>query len=151
MEMFLAPLRMVYTFPNLFVLRERVLNNRKQFLTSKLLKQGYRLLIFASLLIDTINIVKVFKILSRRSELIVNLKNFWQQSKKGGKDQESIQSNTTPHGKVTEIQLNITNKSEEVSPFPAGDQKAAMNRSESMRITQMIHKSTPLERSVKIF
>ena len=35
-------------------------------------------------------------------------------------------------------QLNITNKSQEVSPFPAGDQKAAMNRRESMKNT--IHK-----------
>ena len=30
-------------------------------------------------------------------------------------------------------QLNITNKSQEVSPFPAGDHKAAMNRCESMK------------------
>ena len=52
------PLHMAYTFRNLFVLRERVLKNRNQFLTSKLLKQGYRLLIFALLLIDTINFVK---------------------------------------------------------------------------------------------
>ena len=29
-------------------------------------------------------------------------------------------------------QLNITNKSEEVCPFPAGDHKTAMNRRESM-------------------
>ena len=54
--------------------------------------------------------------------------------KKGGKDQESIQSSTTtiPHRKVTKTQLNITNKSQEVSPFPAGDHKVAMNRHESM-------------------
>ena len=38
MEMFLAPLPMVYTFRNLFVLREYVL----MLMTSKLLKQGYR-------------------------------------------------------------------------------------------------------------
>ena len=31
---------------------------------------------------------------------------------------------------------NITNKSQEVSPFPAGDNKAAMNRRESMRNTR---------------
>ena len=45
MEMFLAPLPMVYTFRNLFVLREYDVydfNNRNNFLTSKLLKQGYR-------------------------------------------------------------------------------------------------------------
>ena len=38
---------------------------------------------------------------------------------------------------------NIAKKSQEVSPFPAGDHKAAMNRRENM--------STALERSVKIF
>ena len=31
------------------------------------------------------------------------------------------------------ITINITNKSQEVSPLLAGDQKAAMNRRESMR------------------
>ena len=39
-----------------------------------------------------------------------------------------------------ESQLNITNKSQEVSPFPAGDHKAAMNRRESMTKTR--HKNT---------
>ena len=33
-------------------------------------------------------------------------------------------------------QLNITNKSQEVSPFPTGYHKAAMNRRESMTITR---------------
>ena len=50
------------------------------------------------------------------------------QSKKGGKDQESIQASTTTDpgypGEVTKAQLNITNESQEVSPFPAADQKA---------------------------
>ena len=32
-------------------------------------------------------------------------------------------------------QLSITNKSQEISPFPAGDHKAAMNRHESMTNT----------------
>ena len=32
--------------------------------------------------------------------------------------------------------LNITNKSQEVSPFPAGDHNAAMNRRQSMRNTR---------------
>ena len=40
-----------------------------------------------------------------------------------------------PHGKVTKAQLNIKNKSKEVSPFQAGDNKAAMNRRESMKNT----------------
>ena len=61
-----------------------------------------------------------------------------------------------PHGKVTKTQLNITNKDQEVSPFTAGDPKAAMKWRESMTNTrqtkQMIHKrSTALERSVKLF
>ena len=50
------------------------------------------------------------------------------QSKKKGKDQESIQSSTTltqdTNGKVTTSQLDITNKSQEASLFPAGDHKA---------------------------
>ena len=36
--------------------------------------------------------------------------------------------------------INITNKSQEVSPFPAGDIKAAMNKRESMRNRR--HKNT---------
>ena len=32
--------------------------------------------------------------------------------------------------------INITNKSSEASPFPAGDHKAAMNRCESMTNTK---------------
>ena len=37
--------------------------------------------------------------------------------------------------------INITNKSQEVSPFSAGDHKAAMNRRKSMRIkTHKKHK-----------
>ena len=34
------------------------------------------------------------------------------------------------------ITINITNKSQEVSPFPSGDHKAAMNRRESMTNTR---------------
>ena len=55
------------------------------------------------------------------------------QSKKEGKDQESIH-NQAPHltqdinRKVTRSQLDITNESQEVSPFPAGDHKASTNR-----------------------
>ena len=54
------------------------------------------------------------------------------QSKKEGKDQESIQSSTTlaqaTNGKVTNSQLDTTHESQEVSPFPAGDHKAHINR-----------------------
>ena len=51
---------------------------------------------------------------------------------KEGKDQESIQS--SPHltqdtnWKVTPSQLDITNESQDVSPFQAGDDKASINR-----------------------
>ena len=44
------------------------------------------------------------------------------------------QYNQVPHltkdtnGKVTNSQLDITNESQEVSPFPAGDHKASINR-----------------------
>ena len=54
------------------------------------------------------------------------------ESKKEGNDQESIQS--SPHltqdtnWKVTTSQLVISNESKEVSPFQAGDHKAAINR-----------------------
>ena len=54
------------------------------------------------------------------------------QSKKGCKDQESIQSSTTPDpeyqwesDKLTE---DTTNESQEVSPFPAVDHEAHINR-----------------------
>ena len=44
------------------------------------------------------------------------------------------QYNQVPHltqdtsGKVTDSQLDITNESQEVSPFPAGDHEASINR-----------------------
>ena len=62
------------------------------------------------------------------------------QSKKGGKDQESIKSRTTPdpgyHIESDKTQLNIKKTSQDVSPFPAGDHKAAMNRRQSMKNTK---------------
>ena len=59
---------------------------------------------------------------------------------------DTIKYNTwprIPHGKVTNTQLNITNKSQEVSPFPAGDHKAAMNRRESMKNTRHNNTNDP--------
>ena len=56
-----------------------------------------------------------------------------QQSKKEDKDQKSIQLQA-PHltkdtnGKVTTSQQDITNESQEVSPFSAGDHKESANR-----------------------
>ena len=49
------------------------------------------------------------------------------QSKQGCKDQEWIQLSTTPD-QGTNSQLDTTNESQEVSPFPAGDHKAHINR-----------------------
>ena len=59
------------------------------------------------------------------------------ESKKDDKDQETIpqltQDTTWESNKNT---INITNKSQEVSPFPVGDHKAAINRRERMRNTR---------------
>ena len=84
------------------------------------------------------------------------------ESKKGGKVQESIQS--IPHltqdttWESEKSTINITNKSQDFSPFPAGDHKAAINSrarkydKHKTYITQMIRKrTTALERSVKYF
>ena len=61
-------------------------------------------------------------------------------SMKDGKDQETIQSSTTPdpgyHMGSNKNTINIISKSQLVSPFQAGDHKAAMNRRESMRNTR---------------
>ena len=63
-------------------------NNRNKFITSKLLKQGYRYhklrKVFSKIVLPTLRVdCKIQKTLL-------------QQSKKCGKDHESIQSNTTP-------------------------------------------------------
>ena len=55
------------------------------------------------------------------------------------------------NGKVTNSQLDTTNESQEVSPFPAGDHRRAQRHSKH-KTEQKIHKrSTALERSVKYF
>ena len=68
--------------------------------------------------------------------------------------------NQVPHltqdtnDKVTNSQLDTTNKSQEDSPLPADDHKAHINRHSIHKTekTQKIHKrSTALERSVKYF
>ena len=54
------------------------------------------------------------------------------QSKKDGKDEESIQSSTTPDPGYQWESDNVTirhhKESQEVSPFPAGEHKAITNR-----------------------
>ena len=62
---------------------------------------------------------------------------------KGCKNQESLQSTTTPDpghhmGKSQNTKKHHIQDSQEVSPFLAGDHKAAMNRQES--ITKTKHK-----------
>ena len=57
------------------------------------------------------------------------------------------------NGKVTTSQLDITNESQEVSPFPAGDHKASINRraQKHNKYKTEIHKrSTTLEQSVNV-
>ena len=74
------------------------------------------------------------------------------QSKSGCKDQESI--NQVPHltqdtnWKVTNSQLDTTEESQEVSPFPAGDHKAHINRRaqrHSKHKTEKMHKRSTKE------
>ena len=71
--------------------------------------------------------------------------------------------NQVPHltqdtnGKVTTSQLDITNESQEVSPFPAGDHKAPKTDVHESIIKQDRNningpqRSTTLERTVQIF
>ena len=70
--------------------------------------------------------------------------------------------NKVPHlthatnGKVTNSQLDTTKECQEVSPFPAGDHKAHINRSTQRHSKHKTEKnikdpSTALERSVKYF
>ena len=56
----------------------------------------------------------------------------YKKSKSGCKDQESIQLSTTPdpgyQWESDKLTVDTTNESQEVSPFPAGDHKAHINR-----------------------
>ena len=76
----------------------------------------------------------------------------YNQSKKGCKDQESIQSSTTPdpgyQWESDKLTVDTTNKSQEVSPFPAGDHKAHINRRaqrHSKHKTEQKHKRSTKE------
>ena len=62
--------------------------------------------------------------------------------KEEGRDQESIQSSTTPYPGYHKgnCQENIKYKSQEVSPFPAGDHKAVRNRQDSTTKSNMEHR-----------
>ena len=62
------------------------------------------------------------------------LRPFWDKLKVRERAKISNRYNQEPHltqdtnGKVTTSQLDITNESQEVSPFSAGDHKASINR-----------------------
>ena len=77
---------------------------------------------------------------------------YWIQSKKGCKDQESIQSSTLPdpgyQWESDKLTADTTNESQEVSPFPAGDHKAHINRRAQRRSkhkTEQKHKRSTIE------
>ena len=74
------------------------------------------------------------------------------QSKSGCKDQESIQASTTPdpgyQWESDKLTVDTTNESKEVSPFPAGDHKAHINRRtqrHSKHKTEQKHKRSTKE------
>ena len=89
---------------------------------------------------------------------LVQTPNYWStllvlvQSKQGCKDQESIQSSTTPdqgyQWESDKLTVDTTNESQEVSPFPAGDHKAHINRRaqrHSKHKTEQKHKRSTKE------
>ena len=88
-----------------------------------------------SITVSTNSITKLLKDLKPHKAAGPNqIKRLVLQSKKEGKDQEPTQSSTKPDpGYQWEsdnftINLDTTNESQEVSPFPAGDHKASINR-----------------------
>ena len=85
--------------------------------------------------------------LCRKLVCIVNCGISWScsftslESKEEGNDQESIQSSTTLDpghhmGKRQSTRKHHIQENQEVSPFQAGDHKAAMNRQDSMTNTK---------------
>ena len=83
-----------------------------------------------------------------------------QQESKGAKIRNRY--NQVPHltqdtnGKVTTSQLDTTNESKEVSPFPAGDHKAQINgrlqrRKQDRKTLKIDKRNAALEWSVKYF
>ena len=64
--------------------------------------------------------------------------------------------NQVPHltqdtdGKVTNLQLDTTNESQEVSPFPAGDHKAQINRRTQRHNKQKIVKINDPQKNYRI-
>ena len=74
------------------------------------------------------------------------------ESMQGCKDQESIQSSTTPdpgyQWESEKLTVDTTNESQEVSPFPAGDHKPHINRRaqrHSKHKTEQKHKRSTKE------
>ena len=90
-----------------------------------------------------IKVRKVKKIRIRYKQVTHLIKDTTLESDKVRKEAKiRKQYNQVPHlthdtsWESNENTINITNKSQEVSPFPAGDHKAAMNRRKSMRNTR---------------
>ena len=104
-----------------------------------LVKASYAVQWSEDAIIDCFHKIHVRKLQLYRIIIIVG-EDGCPQSKKGGKCQESI--NQVPHltqdttWESDKTQLNITNKCQEVSPFPAGDHKAIVHRCESMTNTR---------------
>ena len=76
----------------------------------------------------------------------------FKQRKQGCKDQESTQSSTTPdpgyQWESDKLTVDTTNENQEVSPFPAGDHKAHINRRaqrHSKHKTEQKHKRSTKE------
>ena len=57
--------------------------------------------------------------------------------------------NQDNNGKVTNLQLDTTNESQEVSPFPAGDHKAHIKRRAQRHSKHKIEKKAKKKRSTK--
>ena len=72
------------------------------------------------------------------------------QSKKEGKDQESIQSSTTPdpgyQWESDDVTIRHHNESQGVSPFPAGDNKASTDVHESITKQDRTNINDPLKK-----
>ena len=83
--------------------------------------------------LDIINFYAIYDLVTGPEQPIYVLLCVQYETKNRGKDHESKQSSTTPDtgyqmGQyTTNSQFNTTNESQEVSPFPAADHKAAMS------------------------
>ena len=75
----------------------------------------------------------IMKICICHQDLVIKVRMMAKIKKRYNQEPHMTHDTTWESNKNT---INITNKSQEGSPFPAGDQKAAMSRRESMRNTR---------------